>query len=242
MKRDLLYAGVFWIVLTAIGEYVAFAVNIFPPAAAEEALIIDEAFDLLMVLGIPVFTFVLAGLVFAFLRYRVPEDSIEDGPPIRTHRGLTWSWFMITSALAVLVIINPGITGLRDLQRNPNEDLVVQVETEQWQWNFTYPQYGVTLAGANELVLPVDQRVKFEITSLDVIHSMWVPAFRMKMDAVPGQTNVMYVTPDETGDMGEHSAFRVQCAELCGTGHPRMRAGLRIVSGEEFEAWIESNQ
>lgn len=241
MKRDFAYAAILWLVLTAVLEYVALSLEYFPVALAEEAQIVDEAFSLLMVLGVPVFTFVVVGLVYAILRFRA-GDGDGDGPPIHTSRPVTWSWFVVTSGLAIYVIINPGITGLRQLTANQTEDLVVGVTASQWQWDFNYPQYGVEIAGASELVLPVDRRIKFEITSTDVIHSFWIPAFRMKLDAVPGQVNELYVTPNETGAFAEDSAIRVQCAELCGTGHPRMRTGVRVLEQTEFEAWIEENQ
>lgn len=239
MKRDIVYAGILWVILTVLAEYAVLTVDYFPVRVAQEAEIVDEAFHLLMILGTPVFTFVTVGLVYAVLRFRTDEDRTEDGPPIFTHKTVTWGWFAVTTALAVYVIFDPGITGLRDLMADQGEDLVVEVTASQWQWDYAFPQYGVEIDGAEELVLPVDRRVKFEVTATDVIHSFWVPAFRMKIDAVPGQVNVMRVTPNETGSFDEDAGIRVQCAELCGTGHPRMRTGLRIVSVEEFEAWIE---
>lgn len=238
MKRDLIYAAVLWIVVTVLGEWALANLDYFPLRAAVEAHIVDEAFHLLMVLGLPVLTFVVVGMVYAILRFRADDDA-ADGPPIFTHNGLTWGWFVVTSALAIYVIVDPGITGLRKLTANQQQDLVVQVEATQWQWSYAYPQYDVILEDADELVLPVDRRAKFEITATDVIHSFWVPAFRMKLDAVPGQTNVMYVTPDRVVSFEDDPGVRVQCAELCGTGHPRMRTGLRVVTVEEFEAWIE---
>lgn len=242
MRRDFIYAGILWLVLTAVGEVLAVSIDLNPLGLAAEAEIIDEAFQLLMVLGVPVFAFVVAGLIYAVLRFRVADDSDETGTAIRSNRAVTWTWLVVTSVLAIYIIIDPGITGLRALQAGAGEDLIVQVEAQQWQWSYTYPQYGVSIQDANELVLPIGHRVKFEITSTDVIHSLWIPAFRMKMDAVPGRTNVMFVTPTETGSFDEDSAVRVQCAELCGTGHPRMRTGLRVVEEAEFEAWIEQNR
>ncbi len=194
-----------------------------------------------MVLGVPVFTFVVVGLFYGIWRFRA-DDGAGDGQPIYTYKPLTWGWFVITSGLAIFVIFNPGIKGLRELTANTQEEMVVEVTGSQWQWDFKYPDYEVTMADASELVLPVDRRVKFEVTSTDVIHSFWVPAFRMKIDAVPGQINEMYVTPTETGSFDDDSSIRVQCAELCGTGHPRMRTSLRVLSQEAFEAWVEENQ
>ncbi|MFP3854782.1 MAG: cytochrome c oxidase subunit II [Anaerolineales bacterium] len=241
MKRDLIYAAVLWLLLTAAGEFAALNIDYFPVGIAQEATIIDDAFLLLMVLGVPVFTFVVVGLLYAVIRFR-SEDKAGDGPPIHTNKPLAWGWFVVTSGLAVFVIFNPGIKGMRELLADQQEDLVVEVTGSQWQWDYSYPDYDIAVVDADELVLPVDRRVKFEVSSTDVIHSFWVPAFRMKIDAVPGQINEMYVTPDETGSFSEDGGIRVQCAELCGTGHTRMRTGVRVVSQQEFEAWVEQNR
>lgn len=239
MKRDFLIAAILWIVLTAAGIFLVLQTNIFPARAAEEAEIIDDAFQLLLLLGTPVFTFVIAGLVFSVIRYRQSSETPEDGQPIHTNRFVTWIWFAVTSGLAVFIVFNPGLKGIHELRSNPNADLVVEIEARKWAWNYSYPEYGVKIEEAEELVLPVDQRVRFEITSMDILHSFWIPAFRMKIDAVPGQTNVLYATPNQIGSFDDDFNVRVQCAELCGSGHPRMRTGLRILEQEEFEAWIE---
>lgn len=238
MRRDAIYGVILWLVLTAIGLFVVSRIDIFPIAAAREAETIDEAFRFLLLLGTPVFTFVVAGLLYSILRFRHSGDQPEDGPPITTNKPVTWIWMLITSALAVFVIFNPGMKGVKELTADQNEDLVVRVEAKKWSWTFTYPEQDVVLIDANELVLPVDQRVRFEVTSLDVIHSFWIPAFRMKTDAVPGHTGILYVTPNKTGTYDDDFNLRVQCAELCGTGHARMRVSLKILTQEEFASWL----
>ncbi len=238
MKRDGVYTFLLWVVLTALGLWWAFTADLFPMAAAEEAEIIDNAFRFLLILGMPVATLVLAILFYSFIRFRTEADSTEEGPPLRTNKLITWSWFVVTSALAIYAIINPGLTGLTELSADRSEDLVVQVEAQQWHWKVTYPQHGVTYDRALQLALPVDTRVKFELSSTDVIHSFWIPAFRMKMDAVPGRTSEMYVTPTEIGTFDEDSNLRVQCAELCGTGHPLMSMDVVVLEPDEFEQWL----
>jgi cytochrome c oxidase subunit 2 len=80
--------------------------------------------------------------------------------------------------------------------------------------------------------------VKFEITGTDVLHSFWVPAFRMKIDAVPGKVTTLYVTPTVVGAFDDDPNMRVQCAEICGTGHARMRTQVVVVEPDEFEEWL----
>lgn len=238
MKKDAVYVFILWVVLTIIGELFVLNVQFFPVQGATEAEIVDDAFQLLFVLAVPVFTLVVAGLGYSVIRFRRQGDPTDDARPVHTSRPVTLSWFVITTALAVYVIFNPGLTGLAELRDNSNPDLTVEVVAKKWEWAFSYPQYDVIIEDADELVLPVNRRVKFEITSEDIIHSFWIPAFRMKIDAVPGQFTELYAMPSMIGTYDEDANFRVQCAELCGTGHARMRTGLRIVSQNEFEDWI----
>nr|NIN36750.1 cytochrome c oxidase subunit II [Gammaproteobacteria bacterium] len=170
--------------------------------------------------------------------FRNRTETHEDGPPIRSSTTVYLVWLLITSGLAIAVLIHPGITGIAELRSNPTADLVVQVSAEKWNWTYTYPAYGLTIEKARELVLPVDTRVKFEIEATDVLHAFWIPAFRMKIDAVPGKTTTMYVTPTMLGTFEDDSNLRVQCAELCGTGHARMRTSVVVVEFEEFESWL----
>ncbi len=238
MKRHLWIAAAVWLILTVALEFWIAGADVHPLRASVEAQVVDEAFNRLLVLGAPVFTLVLTGLIYSVLVFRKVGDPPNDASPITSNRAVTIPWFLITTGLAVLVIFYPGLSGLRELRRDPNPDLVVEVSGEQWQWNFSYPQQGLELIDADELVLPVNRRVKFEITSLDVIHSFWIPAFRLKADAVPGLISEFYVTPTMVASYSEDINLRVQCAELCGTGHPRMRTGVRILERAEFEAWV----
>jgi cytochrome c oxidase subunit 2 len=118
-------------------------------------------------------------------------------------------------------------------------DLVLRVEASRWSWKFIYPQEGIT---SRVLVLPVGQRVRFEVTSADVIHAFWVPAFRTKVDAVPNMVTVLHVTPTVTGTEADSHAMRVRCAELCGLGHDVMHAPVRVFEKAEFDRWIEEQK
>ena len=80
--------------------------------------------------------------------------------------------------------------------------------------------------------------MRFDVTATDVIHSFWVPAFRMKVDAVPGRVTNLDVTPTRAGTFDEHSGFRLQCAELCGLGHGLMVTPVRVVGLDQFQTWV----
>jgi cytochrome c oxidase subunit 2 len=106
----------------------------------------------------------------------------------------------------------------------------VNVTGQQFTWSFEYPGEGKVKS--NQLVLPKDRPVEFKIRANDVIHSFWVPAFRLKQDAVPGMTTSTRLTPNREG------TYQVVCAELCGLGHATMRQDVRVVPPREFSAWI----
>ncbi|HEX7094467.1 MAG TPA: cytochrome c oxidase subunit II [Acidimicrobiales bacterium] len=117
----------------------------------------------------------------------------------------------------------------------PDDALHVTVTGFQWGWRFDYGD-GVTVIGAApespELVLPVDRSIAFELQSSDVIHSFFSPAFLTKLDVIPGRMNELVVTTAREGVFDGH------CAEFCGLDHARMNFVVRVVSQDEFDAWL----
>jgi len=231
-KRDWLFAGLLWIALTVLGELAAARWSILPGRFSEEAVVVDDAFQLLIYLAIPVLMFVVVVLVYSAFAYRA-KDASGDGSGVATSRSVVTWWIVLTSMLAAFVFVNPGLIGLHDLRSDTDADMVVHVEARRFRWTITYPNGE---EADEELVLPVDTRIKFEITARDVLHSFWIPAFRMKIDAVPGRVTEFYVTPNRTGSLADVSGLRVQCAELCGVGHSQMSLPVRVVEQGEFEA------
>ena len=109
-------------------------------------------------------------------------------------------------------------------------DLQVTVVGSQFEWQFDYGDSGVS--GCDELVLPVDTAISLSATATDVMHSFSVAPLGLKIDAIPGETSTVRVTPEETG---QYTGF---CTELCGSGHSEMMAPVRVVSEADFEGWI----
>lgn len=238
MNRHVRNVLLIWLALSAASVVWLANADIFPPSAGEQAAVIDGAFRLLSILAAPVAALVLTVLGYSLFRFRADGD--EEGPALYGNRALSWSWLLISTALVIYVVFNPGLKGLNELEAMEADDpLVIEVEGEQWHWNVTYPQHDLNYERALQIALPVDQTVRFEITSADVIHSFWIPAFRMKMDALPGRTTTLTVTPDDLGRTTANPQLRVQCAELCGTGHPRMQMDVLILEPETFSTWVE---
>ncbi len=241
VKRDGWVVGLAWVVLTVLGEILLWNLPIFPPEGAREAAVADEAFRMLTRLAVPVFAFVVVILVFSVLRFRARGRPTDDGPPLWGSRRVFALWLGVTSLLALVLIVNPGLTGLAKIRGESRADLVVRTTGSQWSWSVSYPDYG-DVSSLDEMVLPVGKRVRFEVTSTDVVHSFWIPAFRIKVDAVPGRTTVIYATPTRVDSFELDPNLRIQCAELCGLGHTTMKLPVRVVEEPEFEAWIAGLQ
>lgn len=237
-REGILAAGL-WGVLTALGELAVWNVDVFPGRYSESADIADDAFLVLTRLAVPVFAFVIAVVAVSLLRFHSKGRPRGDGDGFRGTRATYVTWLGVTGGLAVLLIFYPGIHGVVQLDRTHDpaaEELVVRVEGARWAWTITYPEAGVTTG--DELVIPADRQVRFEVTSVDVLHSFWIPAFRAKIDAVPGLVTRTVVTATETGSFEEDPALRIQCAELCGLAHSQMAMPVRVLAPEAFDAWL----
>lgn len=229
-----------WVAVTAVAVALLARIELSPAGGSAEAVIVDDALRLLAFLSLPVFTFVLVALAYSVIVFRRGGVPADDPPPLPEPRGVALGWVAITSALALYVIVNPGLTGMAALGwfEDRPVDLVVRVQAEQWSWTVTYEGSGVTVRKADEIVLPVGRRVRFVVTSTDVVHALWIPAFRVKIDAVPGMETTTEATPNRLGSFEADPLYRLQCAELCGTGHARMTARVTVVEPAEFDRRI----
>lgn len=246
MRRDLTLMVAVWAVVTlaalAVARFVVQEIS-FPTHGAKEASIVDGAFMTLTYLATPVFGLVIAVPLVALLRHRASGSGVSstDGEPLRGEGNLPKVWLVVTSALAVVMIVNPGLTGLWELEHHEDPDIEINVTGSMWQWTVEYPAAGVKLTAADELVFPADRTVQVNVKSVDILHSFWVPAFRQKIDAIPGQVKTIYVTPDQPGDPAD-AAYRLQCAELCGVGHAVMAKPVRVLAAAEFDRWLASQK
>lgn len=243
MKKDLLVAAVVWVVVTIAALVGAAIMDPFPTAGADAAKTVDGAFRVMTFMAAPVFGLVVAGLVTSIAAHRA-KGPAQDGEAIRGTNAVPKIWFGATTALAVVVMVYPGLTGLAELRRDQTADLQVNVTGQRWMWTVQYPAQDVTVSGASEIVLPRGERVQFNITAPvgDVLHSFWIPAFRLKLDAVPGQTGRIFLTPTKLGDGATDIAYRLQCAELCGLQHAKMVTPVRVVERDEFDRWVAARK
>jgi cytochrome c oxidase subunit II len=215
-----------------VGIAISLLIDWFPESASTSAGKIDTLYDVLLICSVPVFVLVMTIAIYSVVRFRAKPGDMGDGPPIHGNTRLEVIWVTIPFIMVTALAIYGWIT-LDNLEAKQKNEMVVNVTGQQFTWNFQYPSEKLE---AKELVLPVNRPVEFRIHSKDVIHSFWVPQFRLKSDAVPGLTTKIRVTPDKEGN------YEVVCAELCGLGHSTMRQFVRVLPAGEFQAWVSEQK
>ena len=226
------------LIASALGIVLGLLIDWFPVAASEEAGPIDTFYDVLIICSVPMFVLVCVVVLYSVWRFRKrPWEEEMDGPPIHGNTRIEIIWTAIP-AIMMLALCTYAYVVLRDIEDAPAagvKELNIRVVGEQFAWTFYYPAEesgsGKEIA-STQLYLPVDKPVKFKVQSKDVIHDFWVPAFRMKIDAVPGIDTAYRVTPNRVG------RYPVVCAELCGLGHSTMRQNAFVVSDADFEKFL----
>jgi cytochrome c oxidase subunit II len=236
VRRSWIPVGILWLAYTVLFIWMSAVFNWFPAEWSTEAEVVDSAMILLQYLGAPVMGLVLAVMTWAAIGWRSSGANRDDGPPQRDSRVVVVTWLIVTTALAIYVVINPGFVGLAEIRGAPNSDYVIGLTGQQFFWKVTYPNGAEAL---DELVVPSEKRVRYDIQSVDVLHSFWIPAFRIKIDAVPGLVTQAWATAEGEGSREDDVNLRVQCAELCGAGHANMSIPVRVVSEAEFTEYID---
>lgn len=220
------------IAAAALGTFGALQIDWFPTQASTAAHKIDTLYDWLLVASVPMFVLVMAVAIYCVIRFRVrPGGPTGDGAPIHGNTRLEIIWvsipFLIVTALAVYAAVV-----LAQVEKKQPNELQVRAIGQQFTWHFEYTMNGKKFT-ANTLELPNNRPVYMKINTLDVLHSFWVPEFRLKEDAVPGQTDHVRFTPDRIGH------YEVVCAELCGWGHATMRVAANVVQPAAFNQWAQ---
>lgn len=205
------------------------SIDILPRKASAQAIPIDHLFEIQLWLISFLFSLVTVTLAYSLIVFRRRPGDVSEGVHVEGNTRLEILW-TVAPLVTVIALAYLGARSLSEVQRADPNALQVEVLGGQWFWSFTYPEYGVT---SDELYLPVSKQALLRMTSLDVIHSFWVPEFRVKQDLLPGKITELRVTPTETGE------YTLLCAEMCGTSHAYMVAPVKVVSQEEFMAWIE---
>ncbi|HEX6460093.1 MAG TPA: cytochrome c oxidase subunit II [Thermoleophilaceae bacterium] len=232
------------VVASLIGIAIVLNIHWFPKSADTAAHPIDTLYDVLLICSVPIFVLVMTVAIYSVVKFRARPGDMSDGAPIHGNTRLEVIWvtipFLMVTALAIY-----GWVVLNNVEAKKPNERMINVVGQQFTWHFQYAKNGATAdpgpCGAsgpnqvttNELVLQKDQPVYFRICTKDVIHSFWVPEFRLKQDAVPGINTHMRLTPNRDG------TYAVVCAELCGLGHSTMRSPVHVLNGPQFATWLK---
>lgn len=199
-----------------------------PESASSIAPEVDGLFLFVTGVSFILLAGVTAAMLYFVYRYR-REDPGERPAPVEESRMLEVSWIVVPTIL-VLLVFTWGFKSYVKMNVVPSGSYEIQVRAQQWNFNFEYPN-GVT---SDTLYVPRGEQVKLRMSSQDVLHSLFIPAFRVKYDILPSRyTSVWF----EAMDRGDYDLF---CTEYCGTGHADMTKVVRVVSQKDFQDWLES--
>jgi cytochrome c oxidase subunit II len=247
------------LIIAAIASGLVFLflhINFVPNPGSIERGHIDNFLKLLFAIASVFFTIILVVFVYSLIFFRQKKGDNTDARPIRGNTKLEILWTVVP----LVIVVALGIYGAKVLDEisgpNPSaqvqsifslgvvvtgespssttnttgNEIIVNVTASRFAWQFEYPDYNIN---SYVLEVPVDRRIRFNIQSKDVVHSFWVQEWGPKQDAVPGLSPVLRITPTEIGQ------FLVQCSQLCGYAHTDMTAPVRVVSGADFDTWVQ---
>jgi cytochrome c oxidase subunit 2 len=211
--------------------YLFRAYPMMPLAASAEAFHVDHAFNIVLWLSIPIYSLVMAALIYALFVFRSKENQ-DEGEKFAESRGHWVETLWIVASLVITIGLAAfGSIELRKLHLSQKQaDLEINVNASQFSWEFYYP---VQAQYSARLVLPVGKKARLIFKSADVIHSFWVPEFRLKQDVLPGKVTQIVITPTLLG------SYELRCAELCGQDHTVMTAMVDVVDEQEFHNRLE---
>src|ERR1700704_5987343 len=180
------------VALTAAISVVMLSISWDGQQASTAAPKIDDLLNVMIVLSAFVFSLVIVMLFYALWKFKAKPGDESDGEPIHGNTRLEIAWTVIPTVIVLFGAIYSWIT-LDNIEAHDPNRMVVDVYAQQYEWHFDYPQQGTT---SRELHVPVNRQIEFRMHALDVIHSFWVPEWRIKKDVVPGITTRAYITPN----------------------------------------------
>ena len=189
--------------------------------------LVDDSFIFIIAISVILLVGITAVMIYFVFRYSEKNNPKAD-QSITGSTTLEILWTVIPLIL-VLAMFFYGYVGFREMRNVPPDAMVVKVTGKMWFWHFEYDNKKTS---DTLLYLPQGKNVKFELMSVDVNHSFYVPAFRVKEDCVPGRTNYMWFHTSEVG------TYDIECAEYCGLNHSYMLGKVIVLPEDEFLAWL----
>ncbi len=199
-----------------------------PPGQSTIAPEVDALFNFILYSAIVFFAIVVLTIVYFVIRYRRRgKEELTSGVTQNLKLEILWTAIPI---ILVVIVFFWGFRVYLKMYVSPKDAYEIKVTGQQWFWSFNYPNGASTV---NDLVVPVGKPIRLLMSSKDVIHSFYVPDFRIKMDVLPNRyTGIWFEAPE----VGEHNLF---CAEYCGTSHSDMIGRVRVLGEYEFDQWIQ---
>ncbi|MEX1018828.1 MAG: cytochrome c oxidase subunit II [Litorilinea sp.] len=226
-RRHFIIVGVLVVIATVLMDILLKQALPLPVQASIESLTIDQLIGWHLTIIAFLFSLIVVFMLYSVVLFRRRPDDDSDGAHFEGNTALEIVWTVVP-LIFVVVFTFIGIDTLSNVTRAEENERVVQLRAFQWSWAFEYPEGFI----AQELVLPINERARMEMTSTDVLHSFWIPEMRVKQDIVPGITTVVRFTPIMAGE------YKLRCSELCGLSHWSMLAPVRILEADEYEAWV----
>ena len=208
--------------------------------------------------------FVVVNLFLAYCIVKFRNKSKDQRAHYEPENKKLESWLVVITSIGVVAMLAPGLVVWAKFVSPPEDAMLVEAVGQQWQWTFRLPgkdgrfgtvdatkinidnPFGVNeedpygqddvLISSSELHLPIDQPVKFNLRSKDVLHNFTVPQFRVKMDLVPGMVTWQWLTPTKIG------SYDILCEELCGIAHHAMRGKVIVEEQEQYESWLNEQK
>lgn len=205
--------------------------HLLPAQASAQAVPIDSLFNLEFKVIAFLFALIVVFLVYSIVVFRRKSGDLKDAGHMQGNTKLEVAWTVAPLVTVVFFAYLGGQSLSATLRADPNP-LRVKVIGQQWSWRFEYPDLGIV---SDTLRLPVNKQALLLLSSVDVIHSFWVPQFRVKQDALPGGdafVKDLRLTPTELGQ------YQLLCAELCGERHTYMIASVIVSTQADFDAWV----
>jgi cytochrome c oxidase subunit 2 len=207
--------------------HAALAIPLHPPTASSIAADVDLLYYFLTVLTL-FFTALIFGTIFFFM-IKFRRRSVDEIPAdTRTYLALELTWTIIPTLITGVIFVWASLLYVRN-SRPPASSTEMYVVGKQWMWHIQHPE-GVR--EINEMHVPVGEPIKLTMTSEDVIHDFYIPAFRVKKDVTPGRYSSLWFQATETG------TFHLFCAQYCGTDHSRMIGWVYVMSPTDYAAWL----
>ncbi len=203
-----------------------------PERASTFADLVDPAFNLFYWVSVFFFVLITALIVIFVAKYmRKRPDQMASGQ--LTHSTVLETLWTVVPLVLVMGFFVIGMQGYLKMRIAPSNAMTINVTGQKWSWSFRYPQGQGFVT--DTLVVPLNEPVKLMMTSVDVIHSFFIPAFRQKADVIPNRYHSLWFQATKLG------TFPVECTQYCGTNHSYMLSAVKVVDSKEFSTWLAAS-